>query len=74
MTLYGSLTGVENLAFFCALAGLEPGHAALREHLRAAGLPASALERRAATICEGHATKGRDRAHAGQRLRRPPAR
>ncbi|XXT19040.1 ABC transporter ATP-binding protein [Sorangium sp. So ce429] len=51
--LYGNLTGLENLDFFCALAGVHKDRAALRSHLAEAGLPEGAIDRRVSTYSKG---------------------
>lgn len=51
--LYPSLTGLENLGFFCDLAGVPSSPAMLRETLAQAGLPAEAAVRRVGTYSKG---------------------
>lgn len=52
--LYGHLTGIENLAYFTALAGSsDTSPERLREFLLSAGLPAQAIEKRVAAYSKG---------------------
>lgn len=52
--LYGNLTGLENLEYFADLAGVErESRTGLLEHLRRAGLPEGAEQRRVATYSKG---------------------
>ena len=53
VALYPYLDGLENLRYFCALAGQALDDAAAREHLGRAGLAAEAATRRVATWSKG---------------------
>jgi ABC-2 type transport system ATP-binding protein len=54
VALYGELSGLENLAYFAGLAGVqERTPARLRDWLAQAGVPAAAAERRAGTYSKG---------------------
>ncbi|UPJ46754.1 ABC transporter ATP-binding protein [Bradyrhizobium sp. 200] len=54
VTLYGALSGIENLAFFASLAtGESLSRSRLLELLEAAGLPGEAADRRVATYSKG---------------------
>lgn len=54
ISLFGDLTGLENLDYFAALADIEDrSPARLRECLTAAGLPPAAFDRRAAGYSKG---------------------
>jgi ABC-2 type transport system ATP-binding protein len=54
IALFGELTGLENLAYFAALSGVEDrSKSNLRECLRQAGLADAAMERRAAAYSKG---------------------
>ncbi|MCZ8132709.1 MAG: ABC transporter ATP-binding protein [Steroidobacteraceae bacterium] len=53
VNLYPTLSGLENLEYFCALGGQQPARERLREQLLAAGLPAEAIDRRAAEYSKG---------------------
>lgn len=54
VTLYRNLTGLENLAYFAALAGRDSlKEAQLRSYLADAGLPEGAASRRVATYSKG---------------------
>lgn len=53
VALYPYLSGVENLRYFCALAGIRLGNAGASEMLAAAGLATAAHARRSATYSKG---------------------
>jgi ABC-2 type transport system ATP-binding protein len=54
IALYGELTGLENLAYFAALSGVEDlKEAHLRDCLNEAGLAPEAMDRRASTYSKG---------------------
>ncbi len=53
LMLYPDLTGRENLAFFCGLAGKQPSHGELGELLREAVLQAGFADRRVAAYSKG---------------------
>lgn len=53
VALYPYMSGVENLRYFCALAGVELSAAAARALLNDAGLPARAQDARVATYSKG---------------------
>lgn len=53
VALYPSLSGLENLRYFAALAGVDASADALRGHLRRAGLQEEAHGRRVATYSKG---------------------
>lgn len=54
IALFGELTGVENLAYFAALSGIEERSANfLRQCLAQAGLPDAAMDRRASGYSKG---------------------
>lgn len=54
IALYGELTGLENLAFFAALSGVEDlNETHLRDCLSEAGLARDAMDRRASTYSKG---------------------
>lgn len=54
IALFGELTGVENLAYFTALSGIEDRSATfLRQCLDQAGLPEAAIDRRASGYSKG---------------------
>ncbi|MCR5869736.1 ATP-binding cassette domain-containing protein [Sphingomonas sp. J344] len=54
IALFGELTGVENLAYFAALSGIQERTTTfLRQCLAQAGLPEAALERRASGYSKG---------------------
>ncbi|MGY3089902.1 ABC-2 type transport system ATP-binding protein [Hymenobacter sp. UYAg731] len=53
LMLYPDLTGLENLAFFCGLAGKKPSQGELGELLREAGLQAGFANRRVAAYSKG---------------------
>jgi ABC-2 type transport system ATP-binding protein len=53
VNLYGNLSGLENLAYFSALAGQDYGRAELLAFLRAAGLAEGAADRRVGQYSKG---------------------
>lgn len=70
ISLFGELTGLENLDYFAALADIEDrSPARLRECLTAAGLPPAAFDRRAAGYSKGM----RQKLASHSRSRRAPA-
>lgn len=70
ISLFGDLTGLENLDYFAALADIEGrSPARLRECLTAAGLPPAAFDRRAAGYSRACARRSASRS----RSRRKPA-
>lgn len=74
VTLYRNLTGLENLAYFAALAGRDSlKEAQLRSYLADAGLPEEAASRRVATYSKGMRQKIGICDRAGKEGQRSPA-